>query len=69
MTPWVRYPKAKSQRLYQEQQNSTTKRHIANWYKLVLQIGAALFYCKLGQRLLQIGAVLLIQIGAGVVTN
>ena len=27
-----------------------------NWDKLVLQIGAALFYYKLGQTLLQIGA-------------
>ena len=29
---------------------------IINWGKLVLQIGAALFYYKLGQTLLQIGA-------------
>ena len=29
---------------------------ITNWGKLVLQIGAALFYYKLGQVLLQIGA-------------
>ena len=28
---------------------------ITNWGKLVLQIGAALFYYKLGQTLLQIG--------------
>ena len=40
-----------------------------NWGKLVLQIGAALFYYKLGQTLLQIGAALLLQIGASVVTN
>ena len=42
---------------------------ITNWGKLVLQIGAALFYYKLGQTLLQIGAALLLQIGASVVTN
>ena len=39
------------------------------WGKLVLQIGTALFYYKLGQTLLQIGAVSLLQIGASVVTN
>ena len=42
---------------------------ITNWGKLVLQIGAALFYYKLGQTLLQIGAVPLLQIVASVVTN
>ena len=42
---------------------------ITNWGKLVLQIGAALFYYKLGQTLLQIGAASLLQIGASVVTN
>ena len=35
----------------------------------VLQIGAPLFYYKLGQMLLQIGAASLLQIGAAVVTN
>ena len=35
----------------------------------MLQIGAALFYYKLWQMLLQIGAALLLQIGATVVTN
>ena len=35
----------------------------------MLQIGAALFYSKLGQTLLHIGAASLLQIGAGVVTN
>ena len=35
----------------------------------MLQIGVALFYYKLGQTLLQIGAVLLLQIRANVVTN
>ena len=33
------------------------------------EIGATLFYYKLGQTLLQIGAALLLQIGASVVTN
>ena len=37
--------------------------------KLALQIGAALFYYKLGQTLLQIEAASLLQIGASVVTN
>ena len=35
----------------------------------MLQIGAVLFYCKLGQTLLQIGAASLLQIRASVVTN
>ena len=35
----------------------------------MLQIGAALFYYKLGQTLLQIGPVSLIQIGESVFTN
>ena len=35
----------------------------------VLQIGAALFYYKLGQTFLQIGAASLLQIGTSVVTN
>ena len=35
----------------------------------MLQIGAALFYYKLGQTLLQIGAASLLQIGASAVTN
>ena len=35
----------------------------------MLQIGAVLFYYKLGQMLLQIGAYSLLQIGASVVTN
>ena len=35
----------------------------------MLQIGAALFYYKLGQTSLQIGAASLLQIGASVVTN
>ena len=35
----------------------------------MLQIGAALFYYKLGQTLLQIGAPSLLQIKASVVTN
>ena len=35
----------------------------------MLQIGAALFYYKLGQTLLQIGAASLLQIGASSVTK
>ena len=35
----------------------------------MLQTGATLFYYKLGQTLLQIGAASLVQIGAIVVTN
>ena len=35
----------------------------------MLQIGAALFYYKLGQTLLQIGAVSLLQIGASAFIN
>ena len=35
----------------------------------MLQIGAALFYYKLGQTLLQIGAASILQIGASVVTS
>ena len=35
----------------------------------MLQIGAALFYFKLGQTLLQIRAVSLLQVGASVVAN
>ena len=40
-----------------------------NWGKFVLRIGAALFYYKLGQTLLQIGAASLLQIGAKCITN
>ena len=40
-----------------------------NWSKLVLKIGAALFYYRLGPTLLQIGEASLLQIGASVVTN
>ena len=40
-----------------------------SWTKLVLQIGAALFYHKLGQMLLQIGAASLLQFEASVVTS
>ena len=41
---------------------------LINWGKLVLQIGAVLFYYKLGQTLLQIKAASLLQIGA-TITN
>ena len=39
---------------------------LTNWGKLELQIGAAFFYYKLGQRLLQIGAASLLKIGAAI---
>ena len=42
---------------------------ITNWGKVVLLIGAAMFYYKLGQTLLQIGAASLLQIEASVVAN
>ena len=42
---------------------------ITNCGRLVLQFGAALFYYKLGQTLLQIGATSLLQIGEGFITN
>ena len=35
----------------------------------MLQIRAVLFYCKLGQMLLQIGTASLLQTGASVITN
>ena len=40
-----------------------------NWGMLVLEIGPALFYYKLGQTFLQIGTASILQIGASVVTN
>ena len=40
---------------------------MTNWGKLVLQIGVTLFYYKLGQTLLQIGAASLLQTEASVV--
>ena len=43
--------------------------YITNWGKLVLQCGAALFYCKSGQTLLQIRGASFLQIGASFVTN
>ena len=46
-----------------------TKICITNWGKLVLQIGAALFYYKSGQTLLQIRTGSLLQIRASVVIN
>ena len=42
---------------------------ITNWGKVLLQIWAALFYYKLEQVLLQIGAAQLLQNGADVITN
>ena len=42
---------------------------IINGGKCLLQVRAALFYYKLDQTLLQIGAALLLQIGASVIRN
>ena len=52
----MRYPQPKSQRYVTNHKNM-----------YVLQIGAALFYHKLGQMLLQIVAALLLQIRATVI--
>ena len=50
---------------------TTIKKYICikNWGNLVLQIGAVLFYYKLGQKLLQIGTASLLKISASVITN
>ena len=60
-----------NQKVYSKSNRTQQQKYmcITNWGKLVLQIGAALFYYKLGQTLLQIGAASLLQIGASVVTN
>ena len=60
----VRHAHPKSPRLYSKSSRTLQQKYICitNWGKLVLQIGAALFYYKLGQTLLQIGAALLLQI-------
>ena len=67
----IRHSHPKSQRLYSKSNRTLSQKYICitNWGKLVLQIGAALFYYKLGQTLLQIGAPSLLQNGASVVTN
>ena len=64
VTRRTRYPQPKSNRTQQQKYMCIT-----NWGKLVLQIGPALSYYKLGQTLLQIGTASLLQIGASVVTN
>ena len=70
VTQWVRYPQPKSQGFSKSNRTQQQKYVcITNWGKLVLQIGAALFYYKLGQTLLQIGAASLLQIRASAVTN
>ena len=69
VTRWMIYLPPKSQR-FKKHQNSITKIYmyyifgqvcVTNW--------AALFYYKLGETLLQIGAASLLQIRASVVTN
>ena len=60
-----------NQKVYSKSNRTQQQKYmcITNWGKLLLKIGAALFYYKLGQTLLQIGAASLLQIGASVVTN
>ena len=65
VTRWMRYPKS----LVRATELNKKSMYITNWGKLVLQIGASLFYYKLGQTLLQIRAASLLQIRANVVTN
>ena len=70
VTRWMRYPHLNNKGY--SKSNKTQRQKdicITNWGKLVLQIGAALFYYKLGQMLLQIGAASLLQIRANVITN
>ena len=60
-----------NQKVYSKSNRTQQQKYmcITNWGKFVLQIWAALFYYKLGQTLLQIGAASLLQIRASVVTN
>ena len=60
-----------NQKVYTKSNRTQQQKYmcIRNWGKLVLQIGATLFYYKLGQTLLQIGAASLLQIRASVITN
>ena len=71
VTLWIRHPHPKSQRLYSKSNRTLKQKYICitYWGKLVLQVGAAIFYYKLGQTLLQIGAASLLQIGASFATN
>ena len=71
VTLWIRHPHPKSQRLYSKSNRTLKQKYICitYWGKLVLQVGAAPFYYKLGQTLLQIGAASLLQIGASFATN
>ena len=57
--------------MYVKIENSVTKIYVcvSKWGKFMLQIEEALFYYKLGQTLLQIGAASLLQTRASVVTN
>ena len=60
-----------NQKVYSKSNRTQHQKYmcITNWGKLVLQIGAALLYYKLGQTLLQIRAASLLQIRASFVTN
>ena len=64
-----------NQKVYTKSNRTQQQKYmcIRNWGKLVLQIGATLFYYKLGQTLLQIGQFhyyilgqVLLQIGAAI---
>ena len=56
---------------YSKSNRTKERKHICitNRGKLALHIGEALFYCKLGQTLLQIGAASLLKIRASAVIN
>ena len=71
VTRWIRHPHRKSQRLYSKSNRTLNQKYICiiYWGKLVLQVGAAIFYYKLEQTLLQIGTASLLQIGASFATN
>ena len=58
VTRLVRHPHFNSPQCYSKSNRTQKQKYICitNWGKLVLQIETALFYYKLGQPLLQIGA-------------
>ena len=68
VTRWMRYPHPKG---YSKSNKTQQQKYICmtSWSKLVLLIGATLFYYKLRQTLLQIGAASLLQIGTSFITN
>ena len=60
-----------NQKVYSKSNRTQQQKYmcITNWGKFVLQIWAALFYYKLGQTVLQVGAASLLQIGTSIVAN